>query len=386
MNIAFITPSVSRSAGGIFEVELALGKALVSSGCNITVYGQRDENTNKDLSKWDPMEVQVFPSTGPHAFRYSPLLKNAVVNSNCELAHLHVIWMYTSIVTNHWHKKGKPYMVTIHGMLEPWALKNAKLKKKIVKLLYEGKCLANATCIHAHTYKEYEDIRSFGLTNSVCVIPNGVEIPQTGQIQEKPGWHSSVKDRKVLLYLGRLHPKKGLENLIEAWALLKAVNKNWLLVIAGWGEKPYMESLKAKTQQLHQQSNIIFPGPQFEGEKNQSFASADAFILPSFSEGLPMAILEAWSYRLPVLSTPACNIPEGYERQAAIEIKASVEGIKTGLQELFSLNAENRKEMGENGYKLVVEKFTWEKIGQQMAEVYRWLLQGGQTPKTIILN
>jgi poly(glycerol-phosphate) alpha-glucosyltransferase len=385
MKVAFITPSVSRSAGGIFEVEIALAKSLRNSGCEVAVYSQRDDNTEKDLAKWGSIKVNVFPSIGPHAFRYSPLLNRAVLTSKCDIAHLHVMWMYTSVVTNNWHKTGKPYIITIHGMLEPWALKNARFKKKIVEFLYEGKCLNNATCIHAHTFKEYEDIRAFGLTNPVCIIPNGVDIPISDNVLEKPKWFQQANNRKVLLYLGRLHPKKGLENLISAWAKKKDTTK-WCLVIAGWGDNNYVENLKKQTKELNQETNIIFPGPQFDNDKNRCFAHADAFILPSFSEGLPMSILEAWSYRLPVICTPECNLPEAYEKNAALKIEATQQGVEEGLKQLLLLSEENRLSMGKNGYHLIVEKFTWEKVSQQMAEVYSWIIRGGQQPQTVILN
>jgi poly(glycerol-phosphate) alpha-glucosyltransferase len=386
MKVAFITPSVSRSAGGIFEVEIALAKSLQESGCDVEVYSQTDENTEKDLVKWNSIKVNVFPSIGPHAFRYSPLLNRAVLSSNCDIAHLHVMWMYTSVVTNNWHKTGKPYITTIHGMLEPWALRNAKFKKKVVELLYERKCLENATCIHAHTLKEYSDIRSFGLKNPVCIIPNGVDIPIFNNFLEKPQWFKQTNNRKVLLYLGRLHPKKGLEALLSAWKNTVTEHHDWCLVIAGWGDKSYTEFLRKKIIEDKQEANIFLPGPQFDQEKNRSFANASGFILPSLSEGLPMAILEAWSYKLPVLSTPACNIPEGYERNAALKILPDQNGIEKGLKKLFSLSSDTRSTMGENGYRLTIEKFTWQKIGEQMAEVYKWVTFGGEKPHNVVMD
>ena len=218
MKVSFITPSVSRSAGGIFEIELALAKTLHQLGHEVQVYGQEDENTNNDLPKWAPLKVSTYPSMGPHAFRYSPALRQAVASSDAAIAHLHVIWMYTSVVTNHWARTGKPYLVTPNGMLEPWALKNAGWKKKLVTWLYEGRCLRNAACLHANTRKEYEDIRQFGLKNPVCIIPNGVFMPDLSSAPAKPAWHPKAGNRKVLLFLSRLHPKKGLENLLRAWA------------------------------------------------------------------------------------------------------------------------------------------------------------------------
>ncbi|KAA5548772.1 glycosyltransferase [Adhaeribacter rhizoryzae] len=385
MKVAFITPSVSRSSGGIFEVELALAKSLTAVGCEVEVYGQNDENTQHDLPRWESIKVYTYPSIGPHAFRYSPALKNAVVKSNCQVGHLQVLWMYTSVVTNHWFSAGKPYVVTIHGMLEPWALQNAGWKKKIVTFLYEGRCLKNANCIHAHTYKEYQDIRKFGLTNPVSIIPNGVDLPDTKPVTQKPAWYAQTNNRKVVLFISRLHPKKGIENMLEAWATLSQ-HPDWCLVIAGWGDNEYAQSLKNKVRELGLENSIIFTGPLFNQEKHLAFTHADAFILPSLSEGLPMAILEAWSYKVPAVITPACNIPEGYEANAAIKIEPNPTNIAAGLQHLFSLTDDQRQELGQNGYDLVLQKYTWDKIAQQMAQVYEWVANGGQAPATILFD
>ena len=385
MKVAFITPSVSRSSGGIFEVELALAKSLTEVGVEVQVYGQQDENTQNDLPRWNAIKVFTFPSIGPHAFRYSPALKNAIVKSECQVGHLQVLWMYTSVVTNHWFSSGKPYIVTIHGMLEPWALKNAGWKKKIVEFLYEGRCLKNAACIHAHTYKEYKDIRQFGLTNPVSIIPNGVDLPDTKPVTQKPAWYGQAKNRKVVLFISRLHPKKGIENMLEAWGNLTN-RQQWCLVIAGWGDNDYAQSLKDKVRNLGLEDDIIFVGPLFDQEKHLAFTHAEAFILPSLSEGLPMAILEAWSYKVPALITPACNLPEGYEAEAAIKIEPNPASIATGLQHLFALTDEQRQQLGQNGYELVLKKYTWDKIAQQMAEVYKWVLEGGPHPNTVLFD
>jgi glycosyltransferase involved in cell wall biosynthesis len=385
MKIAFITPSVSRSSGGIFEIELALAKTLHNQGLEVEIFGQNDEYTSKDLPRWGPIKVHTFPSIGPHSFRYSPLLKKAVVKSDCSIAHLHVIWMYTSIVVNHWHKTGKPYMVTINGMLEPWALKNARWKKKIVEFLYEKRCLNNASCLHANTYKEYTDIRKFGLNNPVCIIPNGVELP-VKKSDGKPTWHKATKGRKVLLFIGRLHPKKGIIQLLQAWAELGMETKDWCLVIAGWGDKDYCDILCDKTKELNIINEVIYAGPQFDEEKHSAFSNATAFILPSFSEGLPMAVLEAWSYQLPTLISPACNLPEAYTQKAAIKVEPNKDDITCGLKQLFLLNESERSALGTNAYALIKQRFTWDKIAVQLTDVYKWIKNGGEAPNTVLIN
>ena len=119
-------------------------------------------------------------------------------------------------------------------------------------------------------------------------------------------------------------------------------------------------------------------------EKQELLRSADAFILPSLSEGLPMSVLEAWSYRLPVVMTPECNLSEGFATNAAIRIETAVESIAEGLETLFSMSESDLHAMGAKGRALVEERFTWQTIAAQMREVYDWMLGGGTPPGSLI--
>jgi glycosyltransferase involved in cell wall biosynthesis len=135
-------------------------------------------------------------------------------------------------------------------------------------------------------------------------------------------WRSNLpEEAKVLLYLGRLHLKKGLANLLQAWSEVRRAGgeaaQNWYLVIAGWDQDGHQASLEAITLQRNIGDTVHFIGPQFGLDKDAAFRSSDAFVLPSLSEGMPLAVLEAWAHGLPVLMTPHCNLPEGFARGAA---------------------------------------------------------------------
>jgi poly(glycerol-phosphate) alpha-glucosyltransferase len=132
------------------------------------------------------------------------------------------------------------------------------------------------------------------------------------------------------------------------------------------------------------QSSVIFFGPAFGDDKKSLLRNADAFILPSFSEGLPMSVLEAWSYKLPVVMTPECNLPEGFAAEAAIRIETGTESIFQGLNSLFSMSASDLQAMGARGRSLVEERFTWKTVAAQMREVYDWMLGGGNVPSSVI--
>jgi poly(glycerol-phosphate) alpha-glucosyltransferase len=179
-----------------------------------------------------------------------------------------------------------------------------------------------------------------------------------------------------LLFLGRIQEKKGLARLFTAWARTSSrsnIGKDWHLVIAGWDEDNYQTKLEKLAHSLGINGSVTFVGPQLGQEKDRSFASADAFILPSLSEGLPVAALEAWSWSLPVIMTDECNLPEGFECGAAIRIRPTSGSIESGLDSLFQTNNVALKEMGRRGRALVEARFTWKVIAREFASMYRGL-------------
>jgi poly(glycerol-phosphate) alpha-glucosyltransferase len=158
--------------------------------------------------------------------------------------------------------------------------------------------------------------------------------------------------------------------------------KNWILAIAGWGRGAYEQKLR----ELAAGSSVVFVGAQFGVAKNACYRACDAFILPSLSEGLPMAVLEAWAHAKPVLMTPECNLPEGFDSEAAIQIGTTPEQIAAGLKQLAEMSDDDRRAMGACGRTLVATKFSWPRIGEQMRSVYEWILGGGPTPDTVRLH
>ncbi len=175
-----------------------------------------------------------------------------------------------------------------------------------------------------------------------------------------------------------------------AWKLLQSRNrraaKRWELAIAGWDQSGHEDRLKALARDLGLSGSVRFLGPRFGPDKAAAYRSAEAFILPSFSEGLPMVVLEAWAYGVPVIMTPQCNLPEGFQNDAAIRIDPEVESIKGGLETLFSMTDAERQELGSNGRKLVAERFSWPKIGEEMRTVYEWILGGGPPPASVVTD
>jgi poly(glycerol-phosphate) alpha-glucosyltransferase len=325
-----------------------------------------------------------------------------------DLLHTHGIWQWPSAAVHGWYQNTKrPYLIAPRGMLDPWALARSTWKKWLVSHWYEAAHLRDAACLHALCASEAESMRAYGLTNPICVIPNGVELPE--EIPEMLKSGKLNQEKKILLFLGRLHPKKGLMNALRAWAEVRGQRseaggrEDWQFVVAGWDQSGHEANLKRLCDELHltyaetpasiftdngqrtkdNGASVIFTGPAFGLEKDALLRRASAFILPSFSEGLPMSVLEAWSYRLPVLMTDECNLPEGFAADAAIHIGTDVTSIAEGMRGLLRSPASDLRSLGRNGRALVERQFTWPQIAAQMKDVYDWVLGIGEKPSSI---
>jgi glycosyltransferase involved in cell wall biosynthesis len=429
LKTATIATSVTRRAGGLFDSLLGTCRALSKlPDVRESILSLNDGPSPEDLERWQGVPLQRFSVLGPLFFGYSPELKPALLDGGFDLAHIHGIWQYPSIAVDAWHKQTRrPYVISPHGMLDPWALRNAAGKKRIALFAYEGHHLKHAACLRALCESEGRAIRAFGLTNPIAIIPNGIDLPSSDGsaklIVDNPLRTLKADGRKVLLYLGRIHPKKGLVNLLKAWAevqnpvvsgpAVRSQSCEWILAIAGWDQGGHEAELKQLATQLgihwadvraqrartgerlsetfqpltfdlQRPALLVFLGPRFNEAKAACYTNCDAFVLPSFSEGLPMAVLEAWAYGKPVLMTHECNLPEGFASEAALRIAPSAEGVEAGLRDLFAMNDASRLARGANGRAMVATRFTWPKIARDIRSVYDWLLGGGPPASSVL--
>jgi glycosyltransferase involved in cell wall biosynthesis len=386
MRVGFLVGSISREAGGLFQSVRGLAKAVASTNADVRVFGIRDQQSAADLQEWRPLSVQTFrPQV--RAWGYSNQLVPAMLDSELDILSVHGLWKYCSVGSHRWHQRtGRPYVVHPHGMLEPWAVRNARWKKRIAAALYENQHLRGAACLRALSEAEAQSIRNYGLCNPICVIPNGVDLPDLHETNAK----TQLANSKTLLYLGRLHPKKNISNLIRAWSETfksqRGGGDRWILAIAGWDQGEHEAQLRQLTTDLGLLTSVIFLGPQFGADKSKCYHACDAFILPSLSEGLPMAVLEAWAHAKPVLMTPECNLPEGFEANAALRIGKAPEEIAAGLKVLREMSDDDRSQMGNRGRALVATRFSWPRIGEQMRRVYEWMLGGGSPPRSVMVQ
>lgn len=386
MKSLFLTSMGSRNAGGLFTTMSELMPALKDLGLDMELACMQDEYLDEDRKQYRDIDVSTYRASQWPLLKpliYSKDLINLVDEIKPDIIHQQGIWNYYSHVTRRYVKRhpGCKSIIEPHGMLDEWAVANSNWKKKLVSALYESDNLRSANCIHALCENEYKSIRHYGLKSPIAIIPNGITLID-GYKERVP------KDKKTLLYIGRIHPKKGLMELLQALNMLKKENpsffKNWMVKIAGWDQGGFESVLKTYVADNSLESEVVFCGPLFNDRKLDALRNADAFILPSFSEGLPMTVLESWSFSLPVLMTDFCNIPQGFDAEAALNINPSAESIYNGLSKLNELNTQQLSLMGKHGFKLVEHNYQWSTVAQMTKRLYEYVLYGGVKPEFVL--
>ena len=379
--LSVLTNSISRMNGGIFDSMRNLTLAIAAESRYLpVVFSARDAYTKIDEPLWGEHRDPDISGSWPAHLR---LRIGARIGGREQVMRTFCISTASGCIRRLWPGVGRgrrrPYVVSPHGLLKPRALRNSRWKKRIAGLLYENEHLRHAACLHALNAAEAESFREYGLKNPICVIPNGTTLRNDIARTQPPQGRS-------LLYLGRIHPSKGLRSLIEAWSAVRddAAAAGWRLTIAGWDQNHHRAELERLAEQLEVRSSIDFLGPQFDADKDRCLAAASAFILPSESEGQPISILEAWSWGLPVLMTRECNLPDGAKAGAAILMDPDARSIAAAMRQLFSMTDREREAMGRNGRCLVEERYQWQRIGKAMTEVYDWILGRGPKPDCVL--
>lgn len=357
---------------------------LVRAGIQVSAHGIQDVHTVADLPGWNGAEIHAHPPS-VEKFAYSRQLAYGLDQARPDIVHLHGLWQYPSLVADRWRRRtGGPVIISTQGMLEPWALQNSRWRKRAVEWLFERRNLSRAAVIHC-SRSEVAGIREFGLNNPVAVLPNGATLPNHTARLDRPAFMETSK--RHLLFLGRLHPKKGITETLTGWARLKANNpalaQQWRLVVAGWDDGGHEARFRAEAQALGIAEVVQFPGPLFGEDKKAALTHADAFILASHSEGFPMGVMEAWASALPVFMTAQCNIPEGFDAGSAFEVTTDPDSIATVLAR--QLAGHDLPDAGWRGREMVAARFSWPVIAAELAAVYRWTLRRQEKPACVEL-
>ena len=311
-------------------------------------------------------------------YEYSRNVKCFLKHSNYDLYHTNGMWLYCNHATCCIaRKKNKPYIITPHGMLYPQALARSAWKKKLMLTIGGiNKDLRLADCIHCTCLEEMKHYRDLGYKNPVAVIPNPVPIPSF--INEV----NNNRNIKRIGFLGRLHPYKNPEALVKAWISLGKQVDNAQLIIMGRGEPEYENKLKSLVKQ-HRLTNVEFAGFINGKEKFERLASLTALCVPSFSENFGMTIAESLLVGTPVIASLGTPWQELNARHCGYWVSNDVQTLAETIEQVLSLPEDEIQRMGENGKRLVQEKYQDTQVAKMMIQLYDWLIAGSGKPQFV---
>jgi glycosyltransferase involved in cell wall biosynthesis len=264
-------------------------------------------------------------------------------------------------------------------MLEAWSWSHHHWKKKPIWQLWEKNNLNTAAAIHVTSLQEMHSVRARGITAPVAIIPIGIDIPDLSCIPKHPASGS----KKTLLFLSRIHPVKGLENLIHAWQQVK--HPDWQVIIAGPGDAAYIAELNNLVQKLGLTDYFIFKEALYGDDKWSLMASADVFVLPSFNENFGLVIAEALACHVPVITTTATPWEGLLTHDCGWWVEVGVEPLIKALNEVTQLTTEQLKSKGKNCRVFVENEFNWQESTLKMKSLYEWAAHKTDKPIFVYL-
>ena len=396
MNILHLIPSVGPRSFGPGYVALNLAKEQQRLGCSVQIWcldTSMDIHWASEVSDLPRKNIRSFSYIGPSFLRYSPEMERFAAGSTGQqfnVIHQHGIWTGISRVTYKLSKKHNiSSVVAAHGSLESWALKRSKWKKKIVSHLYEYQNLNKAACLHATAEAEVTDFRKFGLLNPAAVIPNGISDKWLNSVGNADNFRNHFKinhNKRILLFMSRITPKKGLFMLLNAINMMIKDFNDWILVIVGPDEFGHKSEVESLVDRLGLKDKVIFINPIFNQLKRDAFSAADLFILPSYSEGAPMVILDSLATGVPVITTKASPWKDLLTYGCGWWVDISVNGICEALKHSVNLSKENLEEIGKRGKELVASKYTWSRLAQMTIDLYAWILRRSEMPDFVFFD
>jgi glycosyltransferase involved in cell wall biosynthesis len=371
--------------GGVGPAAASLATAI-QSGSEwrsemVAVCNRNEQERHRDI----PGDVQMICEEGPRPLAEVRLirpLKQAIRNS--DVCHIHGVWLAHSVVGAHLARElQKPLVWSTHGMLETWDLTNKRLKKRVYSWLFQRRALQGAGCLRALSEQEASDYRSYGLKNPIAIVPNGVapldRVDPDACFQKYP----FLNGKKIVLFLSRIHRKKGIFELLRAWPSVVAKHGDAHLLVAGADFENDGDIARQIVQRLGTSGSVTFCGVLNGVPKLGALSASTLFCLPSHSEGMSIAVLEALSIGLPVVITKACNVGGVGETGSGYLTAADPDELAENICAGLSLTQAGWRSMSDSARLLARDRYTWPHLGDAMKSVYEWLL-GGPRPACVM--
>lgn len=392
MHVIQVTGGLGERYGGPSRTVTALATGLSSIGVEVDlvtgINTRIDGNTVLPLSSavhlhfvnaWQVGRLRYYPQ---YTQRMRDLLSTRTTPA-ATLVHDHGLWGHFNFCA--WRacrEKGIPYLLSPRGMIDPWAIATKRWKKAVAWKIFQQRILDTASLLIATSEFEYAGIRGAGLKNPVAIIPNGISLDYT-QNNSMQLRSDSRNARRTVLFLSRIHPKKGVLNLLDAWATV--VDRGWRLVIAGPDDDGHLGVVLERIQKLGLTESVLYAGA-VEGEaKNALYRKADLFVLPTYSENFGLVVAEALAQGVPVITTKGAPWRDLETYHCGWWVDVGVEPLITALRDAMARSDGERQAMGEAG-RSYVRRYDWEQIAFQMRETYAWVLGQRGKPEWVYLS
>lgn len=380
-NQLHLVANAAVTSGGEGLAAIRYAESISQAGCEVILLSRNISTANgRDSKVTGTVTLELAPTRRNllhELFTQYLFIRKLCEQKNIELIHLHGMWSpYLAVGALVARMKRIPLVISPHGCLEPWALGYKHYKKQLALKTYQGAILRSASMFIATADQELESIRSLGYCQPIAVIANGVDL---GQLPKR----DSQVGLKTILFLSRVHPKKGLLDLVEAWAISR--QPGWKIVIAGGDEDGYRATVEALIRTRGLQSDFEFTGFVDGARKQACFDDATLFVLPTYSENFGIAIAEAMANELPVITTTGAPWHDLVKHRCGWWVAPGVHGVSGALIEAMACAPEDLREMGKRARQLVLDKYSWSQIGATGLEVSDWLLNQA-SPKPSVVN
>ena len=396
MRVILTVADLQPESGGPSRSIPALAVGLADLGVFVTVVALRYEGDAAPPSvvRHERIRTLLVPCGEPAnkriraGGRFGRGVLDCCLAGEPVILHDNGLWLGTNHATVRVARNtGSPLVISPRGVLAPWALAFRAWRKKVAWWLYQRRDLCFARVLHATSQDEAQGLRALNLRQPIAIIPNGVEGPPTPAPQaDEPRDHVIPLSRgpvvRTVLFLGRIHPIKGLLNLVAAWAAVRP--QGWRVVLAGENENNHQAEVEAAIQNHHLEQDFKFVGPVDGSDKWGLYRSADLFVMPSHSENFGLAVAEALACGVPVITTKGTPWQELETNRCGWWVGLGVEMLAGALREATSLSDEQRRGMGQRGRLLIGRSYTWPAAARQMFSVYRWMLGLGDRPGCVI--